>query len=396
MINIKTQRPGFSKIVIRAALMLLGALFSSADGHAQWVLMNSDADSAVRRGSAFIYNIQFDSASVEFDKVKRLYPEHPVGYFMDAMVDWWKITTNKRSKAHDRGFLRKIDTVLQLCDLLLENNEHDIVGLFFKGGALGYRGRYYVSRRQWVRAASDGKEALDIVMEAWRIAPGNSDVLLGIGIYHYFAEALPERYPVVKPLMLFLPPGSKRSGVKELELAAAKARYADTEAKVVLLQIYAKFENDHEKTRDLAAALFTRFPRNSVFHKYLGRSLVHLGRRSETESTWREILKRCIARETGYDNLVAREAMYYVGDALMKRREHELALKYLLKCDEFSRKLDDDPSGFMVLSNLKMGNIFDRQGKRELALKQYEKVLDWDEFRNSHRLAEQYRRNAFR
>ncbi len=50
--------------------------------------MKADGDSLVRRGIDAIYNVEFQEAERYFLQVRTLYPEHPAGYFMDAMVDW--------------------------------------------------------------------------------------------------------------------------------------------------------------------------------------------------------------------------------------------------------------------------------------------------------------------
>jgi hypothetical protein len=357
---------------------------------AQWALMRNDADSAVRRGINHIYNLQFDSAEVEFRAVQQWYPAHPVGYFLDAMVDWWRIASDLRDKRTDEQFLMKTDRVIRLCDSLLDINQNDIVGLFFKGGIIGYRGRYYFTRKEWIRAVSDGKEGLDIVLRCWEQAPGNKDVLLGIGLYHYFAAVIPEQYPVVKALLFTLPAGDKAGGLSELKLAAQQARYASVEAKVGLLEIYYGIERNYVEAFSVAMDLYIRYPRNAWVHGYVARCLTQMGNQLKAEDEWRTILARCVEKQRGYDNLKAREAMFYIGVYTMNRRDYETALKYFYKCDEFSRLMDEKPSGWMIMLNLRIGNIYDAQNKRDLAIKQYNKVLSWDDYFNSHQYAKQF------
>ncbi|MBD1207607.1 MAG: tetratricopeptide repeat protein [Ignavibacteria bacterium] len=372
------------------ALCAVLTVMNVSPAPAQWALMRSDADVAVRTGVRHIYNLEFDSASAEFQKVIVAYPHHPVGYFLDAMVDWWEISTNTRDKRMDERFLRKIDRVTSICDSILDKNENDIIGLFFKGGIIGFRGRYYVLRNEWATAALDGKRAFDLVQKCQEVAPGNRDVMLGTGIYHYFMESIPERYPAVKPLLAMLPPGDKRTGIAELKLASQSARYAATEAKVVLLQLQYGMEKNYVEALAIAQQLCADYPKNSMFKAYLGRSYVQLGNYDKMEETWREILNNCIDRKTGYDNIIAREAMYYIGLSLMQRGKYDEALTYFYKCDEFSRKLDEKPSGWMIMLNSRIGNIYDIQGKRELALTQYKKVLSWEDYYESHKYAKQF------
>lgn len=386
------------KAALRSIIFLYIFFLSGfiSETYAQWAIMKSDADSAVKAGIRNIYNLQFPEANLCFDKVKKLYPQHPSGYFLDAMVDWWKMKTNPRVNQLDEQFLRKCDTVIYICDVLLEKNPNDIVGLFFKGGIIGYRARYYSENQSWVKAAADGKTALDIVMKCWDIAPSNKDVLLGVGLYHYFAEALPEKFPVIKPLMMFMPAGDKVSGIAELQLAGQKAVYSATEAKVALMQIYYQFENNYYLCMKVAADLFEQYPQNSMFQRYLGRCYVQLGYLAQAEELWRDVLLRCMDKKSGYDNYSAREAMYYIAVALMEKNDYQMALKYFYKCDEFSRQLDEDPSGFMVKLNLKAGQIYDLIGKRDLAIMQYKKVLSWENYQDSHEKSSQYLKEAYK
>jgi hypothetical protein len=375
---------------IAVVLAVLVCSLSPSALQAQWSLMRADADQAVRVGVRHIYNLEFDSARVEFQKVKEAYPKHPVGYFLDAMVDWWQITTDLRKKAVDAQFLAKVDKVIAVTDELLAENDSDIIGLFFKGGIIGFRGRYYVTRDEWLKAASDGKTALDIVMRAASVAPGNKDVLLGTGLYHYFAAAVPERYPMLKPALTFLPPGDKQAGIAELRIAGKQARYANTEAKVVLMQVYYGYEKNYVEAMLIAEELVRDFPKNSFFKGYLGRCYVQTGNYDKMESLWRDVLLSCMDKKVGYDYLTAREAMYYIGLALMNRGKLDDALQYFYKCDEFCRKLDDKPSGWMIMLNSRIGNIYDLQNKRDLALAQYNKVLSWNDYYDSHKYAKQF------
>jgi len=101
--------------------------------------------------------------------------------------------------------------------------------------------------------------------------------MLGTGIYNYFAEAIPEKFPVVKPLLLFLSSGDKKLGEMQLKASASKARYASIEAKVVLMQIYYSFEPNNHEAIQIARELHTRYPNNPYFKKYYARLLVRTG-----------------------------------------------------------------------------------------------------------------------
>lgn len=360
---------------------------------AQWAMLKTDADSLVRTGADYIYNVQFDSAEVAFKELINRYPDHPAGYFLQTMVDWWKITIYRRSEALRESFLEKCSKTIEVCEAILDTNEMDITGLFFKGGTLGYRARFYANNREYFFAASDGKEAYEIMEKAHIKAPGNSDIMLGTGIYNYFSKAIPEQYPALKPVVFFFPKGNKRLGILQLRASMLKARYTKIEAEVALMQIYYSFEEDFDQAHYYANDLHEKYPENPYFHRYLGRTTVKKGNWKNIENIWREILVKCLKRSTGYHNKTAREATYYIGLSLQRKREYEMAAKYLNKCIEVSEYIEEDEdenSGFLVSAHIKLGQVYDRMGKREQAKEIYRKVLELDEYRDSHKKAERY------
>lgn len=363
---------------------------------AQWVLMKSDGDTILRKGIEHIYNVEFDEANESFRQVIQLYPDHPAGYFLDAMVEWWRINLDSRNKKADQQFLLKIDKVIRACDELLMETPKHITALFFKGGALGFRGRYSILRGNVFSALEDGREALDILIECQKIAPGNHDILLGTGLYNYYAAVLPEKYPALTPLIVFLPRGDKIIGLAQLKAASRKARYAAIEAKVLLVQAYLDMEKNPLEAVVFAKDLHQSYPKNPSFQRAYGRCLVTLGPLDSMEKVFRDVLVKFMDKQAGYDRLAAREALYYIGVGRLHGRDLDMALRYLYKCDEASRSLDEDPSGFMIKTNLRIGQIYDLQGKRDLALAQYNKVLRWNDVGGSHADAQKYVKSPYR
>ncbi|MEN6511083.1 MAG: tetratricopeptide repeat protein [Chloroherpetonaceae bacterium] len=378
----------------RSLLFLLFGIiiccFSAVETHSQWAIMYQDADSLVLLGTDCIYNLEFARAEKIFKDVQNKYPTHPAGYFLDAMIEWWEINLYPDNESKDKQFFKKIDKVIDKCNYILDSIPYDINALFFKGGAIGYRARLLTMRNQWVTAAQDAKIALDILNTCLQIAPTNHDILLGTGIYNYFSQKFAEDYPIIKPLLVFAPRGDKRLGMFQLRSAAKYARYAKVEAEVVLLQIYYSFENDIYEAVKIAEELHLRYPNNPYFHRYLGRIYVRLGYTADYEKTWREIFSRCSEKWYGYNNSTAREAIYYIGLALMGRGNYPEAEKYFKKSIEGSKIIDKEQTGFLALSYLKLGNIYDAMGKRDKAVQSYNEVLKVKNYNESHTLAKKY------
>lgn len=369
--------------------LLLPFLFFSLS-KAQWV---SDPvfDSHTQRGIDYTYNLDFEAATREFTELVRLQPDHPAGHFFLAMVDWWRILLDYEDESHDGKFLEKLEKVIDMCDERLRRNENDLTALFFKGGAIGFRGRLHANRGNWLRAANDGRRGLEIVRKAYKLAADNHDILLGTGIYNYYAEVAPQQYPLLKPLMWFLPKGDRLKGIEELRLCSEKAKYARVEASYFLMQLYFFFEKDYLSVLQLATELHRKYPNNSIFHRYLGRAYVGLNRMEEAYALFSEVLKRHQEGRTGYNKVAAREAYYYLGMYQINNGRPEEALKLFSASEQLSQKIDrGGPSGFRVMANLRIGMAYDLMKKREEAVQYYRRVLAMKEYEGSHKLAKQF------
>lgn len=393
--NFFNNRSAF-RIIKYSILVLFGILFFVSISNAQW-LEDRVIDQRVQHGIDELYNFEFDKADSDFSEVIKLYPNHPIGYFFRAMVQWERIISSFDDESHDDKLYKLLDVVIDICEKRLDENPEDVAAMFFKGGAMGFRGRLRANRGKWLGAANDGIVALPLVRKAFELEPDNYDVLLGIGIYNYYAAVIPGRYPIVKPAMIFFPNGDRKKGLEQLRQASLHAKYAKVEATYFLMQNYFIYEKDYPKALELARNLHERYPNNSMFYRYLGRSLVSTGYLGEANEIFIDIVSRYSQKQIGYDMYDAREAHYYIGKFEFLAGRFDTALKNLYVCDEISRKLDkEESSGFMSLGNLIIGMIYDAQGKRQFAVEQYNKVLAMKEYENSLKDAKKYLQQPYK
>ncbi len=379
--------------VVAALVVILLQSGSAAPTVADSALFDQIAQQGIRE----VYNLEFERADSSFSTIVRMRPHDPAGYFFCAMVDWWRILIDIDNTAHDDSFFDALDHVIDLCDSMLDRNENDVTAMFFKGGALGFKGRLKFHRDDWLAAANAGRKALPLVQGASTADPGNYDIFLGTGIYDYYAAVIPEEYPFAKPLLLFIPAGDRQKGIHELTLAAEKGKYASVEATYFLMQLYYQFEKNYQKALVLALSLHDRFPNNMLFHKYVGRCYVSLGGWADAGRIFREIIDRCERRQRGYGASTEREAVYYEAIYDMQENRYEDALRLFSRCEALSRTMDSDgPSGFQIMSKLKIGNLYDLMSQRDKAVQQYEAVRALKEYKGSTKLAEQYLKTPYR
>ena len=349
-------------------------------------------DSLVTAGINQIYSIKFSEAEKTFQILQKEYPKHPAGKFFFAMIDWWRIILSEENEEQDERFYEKIEETVDFCDEILEKDPNNVDALFFKGGSIGFRGRLRVMRESWFSAADDGREALPLVEQAHKLDPNNVDVKLGFGIYNYLAAVIPEKYPIVKPVMLFFPTGDKELGIKQLKEAASVGKYSKYEARYILVTFFYYFENDMISAQLYARQLVDSFPDNPVFERWQGRIAARKAEWDIVDSVFKNVLKKAEKNREGYNTpMVRREANYYIGQILKNKGDNTGAFSYYKKCIEDSKLIDHEKeSGFRINATLYSGNIMEISGKYDEAKKYYNAVLKMREFNNSHTLAKTY------
>lgn len=375
------------KIIILLIFLFIAGSFAFAQ--------SAKFDSLIVKGIRQIYSIEFYKAEETFNRLIKEYPKHPAGLFFIAMIDWWKILLDTSSEFRDKLFFEKIEKVIEFCEKILDKDPENVDAIFFKGGAIGFRGRLSSMRDSWLSAVDDGREALPLVELAGELDPTNIDVQLGFGIYNYYAAVIPEHYPIVKPIMIFLPSGDKNLGLKQLKNAAEKGKYTNYEARYFLMTLYYRFETDYNKAEKYALMLTKDFPNNPVFERWRGRIEVKKGNLDLAASVFKNILVKSEKKLPGYNSLsVKREANYYIGYHLRSLAMYDSAEGYFSNCIEQSLKLDkDEESGFLINSTLYLGMIKEQKKDFNAARMYYEKVLDMKEYSNSHTLAEKHIEN---
>lgn len=354
-------------------------------------------DSLVKAGINQIYGIELDKADRTFDKIDKEYPTHPSGKFFKAMTTWWRILLDLDDESMDDKFYDQLEECIDMCDDILDKNEKNVDAMFFKGGSLGFRGQLLAIRESWFKAALDGKEGLNMVFRSYEVNPKNVDVQLGFGIYHYYADVIPKKYPVVKPFMIFFPKGDKEKGLKELELVALSGRYTLIESRHFLQKLQFQFEENMEESRRWGKALLRDFPNNPNFQKYYGLTYVKENNYPEAVKIFRDIFNKSERGLPGYNKRYKREASYYIGQEFKNRDIADSAARYFIISEKLSRELDKGKeSGFLINSVLYLGQLYDMLGQRDKAIKYYNEVLKLKERNNSHSLAKQYLKTPYK
>lgn len=345
------------------------------------IILLSDYDIQLECTQALndLYNFKFDRAQQEFNDLKVKYGWHPLPYFLMGLSEWWKIMPNTKDKSHDEAFLAYMDTTIHVANRLYKAYPaYKVEASFFLAGAYGFMGRLYSDeeRKQWRKAASVGKDALDYLEESKGAHNLSPELLFGDALYNYFSVWVPENYPALKPILWFFPKGDKALGLRQLKEVSYNAFYTRTEAMVWLMRILNSYENDQFQALQISKYLIESYPDNPFFHRYYARMLYSLGRYAEAEPVCKDILTRIDSGMIGYEATSGRYAAFFLGQIYESRKNYDEAKKYYEMCVVFAEKIHATETGYYLYSLIALGEIHQRQGNKSQAKKYFKRVKE--------------------
>jgi tetratricopeptide (TPR) repeat protein len=324
-----------------------------------------------------LYNFKFPQAEYEFRYLRSRYGWHPLPYFLMGLIEWWKIMPNTRDKSHDDVFLAYMDSTISVGERLYEKfPAHKTEAAFFLAAAYGFKGRLYADeeRKNWGRAASAGKSALNY-LEAGKTKEGLSpELLFGDALYNYFSVWVPENYSALKPVLWFFRKGDKALGLQQLKEVSYNAFYTRTEAMVWLMRILNSYENDQPRAFQISEYLHQTYPDNPYFHRYYARMLYHQGKFLEAEPVCKRIINLIDSGQVGYEATSGRYAAFFLGQIYEARKNLDEAKKYYQLGMKYAEQVDAQESGYYLFSMIALGEIAQKQGNKTEARRWFKEV----------------------
>jgi hypothetical protein len=324
-----------------------------------------------------LYNFKFPQAEYQFQYLRAKYKWHPLPYFLMGLIEWWKIMPNSKDTSHDEKFLAYMDSTIEIGEVLYDDYpQYKVEASFFLAAAYGFKGRLYSDeeRKNWRKAASAGKDALDYLEEGKTKENLSPELLFGDALYNYFSVWVPENYPALKPILWFFRKGDKALGLKQLKEVSYNAFYTRTEAMVWLMRILNSYENDQPQAFQISQYLYESYPDNPYFHRYYARMLYSMGKFTEAEPVCRNIIQRIDSAQVGYEATSGRYASFFLGQIYEARRKPEEAKGFYLRCIKYAEEIDATESGYYLYSLIALAEIADQQGDTKEARRYLELV----------------------
>ncbi len=267
---------------------------------------------AARRGMAAVMNGDSAGATRIFQDLERQHPDSPLGYLLEADVVWWKIylttgnlvdpdvfdVVSKSTTPDDPRFLGLIHEATSRAEARVRAKQDLARSLVDEGMAYGLLARFYGLRDNDLPTARAGKKMRALLLRALQIDPSLTDAYLGVGIYNYFVDTLPE---IVKLLKFFigLPGGSREVGLQQLELAATKGDLIRGEAQFYLAKDFSRGnERQYERSLVLFKQLAAQYPKNPLWTLVEGSLEIRTGHREAGRDLYRQAVEKSAALNT--------------------------------------------------------------------------------------------------
>ena len=321
-----------------------------------------------------MYNFKFDRAEQQFGWIKQKYPTHPLPYFLMGLSQWWKIMPDINNEQFDEPFTAYMDTSIYLAERMHQANPENAEAAFFLSAAHAFKSRLYSERKSWRKAASSGKDALNFLELNKEKKDLGPEFLFGDGLYNYYAEWVPENYPLLKPVLMFFPDGDKQLGIKQLKQVANNAFYTRTEAQYFLMRILTLDEHRHQEALQIAEYLHSSFPDNPYFHRYYARMLYTTGQYTRMETVSKDILAKIDSGMVGYEAHSGRYASFYLGQMHMTFKRLDEAKHYFERTVAFARENEALDSGYMLYALIALGDIAQEEQAEKQAKRYYKDV----------------------
>lgn len=322
-----------------------------------------------------MYNFRFDRSLRHFKYLKKQYGWHPLPYFMMGLNYWWRIVPDFKNEEFDKPFLAYMDTSIVLAERLYEKY-NKVEGAFFLAASYAFIGRLYSDRGEYSKAAFAGRNSLKYLDECRGRDDLSPELLFGDALFNYYAEWVPENYPMLKPIMLMFPDGDKKLGIEQLKTVARNAFYTRTEAQYYLMRIAYFEENDFATSLQVAEYLNKTFPDNAYFHRFYARLLYQTGKYREAIPVCKSILNRIDSAQTGYEYNSGRYASFFLGFIYEMRQEMELSKSYYKLSMEFGEAADATDMGYYLYSVVHLARIAYKEEDLTAAKMYYERVKE--------------------
>jgi hypothetical protein len=226
------------------------------------------ADRAIRHTIHATFSLDLIEARKSARSLQTSYPDHPVGYLLDAETYWWQAQADPTNQEIEDEYFRVQEKAVEIGEKALKAKKYPAQEVqAYLASAWGSKARFRLTQHGvGLKTVLDGRRGYGYAADVYKADPNYTDILVGIGAYNYFTGKIPT---VLKPFaFLFGASGDAELGLKQLRTVIEKGRYAQEQARIVLFTALMK-DGAYEESFKILKGLMADFPQNYVLYSWV-------------------------------------------------------------------------------------------------------------------------------
>jgi len=396
-----------------ATVLLLSIVLLFLVGSALAQIQATDLHSAPhdpQTDSAYdhFYNMEYDRATQEFEKILEKRPNDPFAvnhlltvvlmrdlydtgamntgdYANDSFIGRAPRPTDAKIKERIKRLAKRAGT---LEDQLLKENPKDVNALYARGVTRAQFAVYTgLIERAWFSALRNAVGARRDHEHVLELDPDYIDAKMVVGTHNYVVGNLPWSAKVAAALAGLS--GSKEKGLQYLREVAKSDCENSADAKVIL-SLFLRREHKYDEAIGYMQELSAKYPKNHLFPTEVANLLRGSGKLPEAEAMYRKVWQN--GREGKYGSLHYEMAAWGLGELLRSKKDVAGAASAYELVNEAP---NPDPD-ILQKANLAAGEMHDLLKERDLAMKRYQTVLAGNANTGPADQARRYIKDAYR
>jgi tetratricopeptide (TPR) repeat protein len=361
------------KIVVFSIFFLINMRTTKAQ-QGYHILPDKATTDIVKAALHHTYNFEFDESKKLCEQIRKKYPTHPGADFMMALNTYWEMFAKDTYKEQTSAFIDYLVKAQELSKKMLEKNNKDIEGVFFKLAAECYLALHYSERNDMSNTLGYAKRLYSSMKTAFQLKTQLDEFYFPTGIYNYYVVQYPETHPIFKPFMFLFMSGSKDQAFKDMDYAWKNAVFSKTECAFHLCNIYLKYEDTPLEAYEYSKTLYEKYPKNLFFAV---RHVEVLMARKEYKEA--EKISNMLSK-SGKKYFIATAYVFY-GELYEKYfKEHETALRFYQKALQTFQESDNPEVDYLSFAYAGLGRYYKQAGNKEKATEYYKKCKEIAEY----------------
>jgi len=274
-----------------------------------------------------LYNRNPEASRLIMEEWESRYSEHPIWQMWDAMELWWVVLEDLYDHSNDDRLMEAMQRSDYAAGQLLNREPNHPDALIIRALANGYIGRHYSNRDQWLSSVNVARKAYSTYQTLMDVEPGFPDNEFVQGMISYYAEYIPDEYPVVRAVSWFFPDGDKQEGLRKIRKASNEGVFSRPEATYFMGNILLNYENDFDQAMGYFRQLVEQYPDNGYYRRLMIRTLSSQNRNREVLMAVEQALAQWENKDASSRMIMIEELQFWKGRAHYRLNDFDEALE---------------------------------------------------------------------